>query len=138
MNQELVNLISKFNAAQTKAVDILENKFNCPRPSSSDDYIVRCVPIIRDANYESHGYKIRPHGIGLEINIDGVTVDFDFGLNGEFNGFDAWRLMEFINNNKINTSLNTEAIIESAINEALKSGEIVKDEGMGNVHYVNS
>lgn len=138
MNQELVNLISKFNAAQAKAVDILENKFNCPRPNSTDDYIVRCVPIIRNENYESHGYKIRPHGIGMEINIEGEIVDFDFGQNGEFNGFDAWRLMEFVNNNKINTSLNTEDKIESAINEALVSGEIIKGDGIGNIHYVNS
>jgi len=138
MNQELVNLIGKFNTAQVKAVDILENKFNCPRPSSTDDYIVRCVPIIRNANYESYGYKIRPHGIGMEIYIEGEIVDFDFGQNGEFNGFDAWRLMEFVNNNKISTSLDAEEKIETAINEALVSGEIVKGDGMGNVHYVNS
>lgn len=138
MNKELVELINEFNAAQIKAVELLESEFNCPRPISSDDFIIRCVPIIRKSNYESAGCKIRPHGIGMEVTTSGTIIDFDFGQNGEFNGFDAWRLSEFVKNNKLKTTLTSEKDIESEITKAIKEGEIIKGKGMGNLHYVNS
>jgi len=124
MNEDLINLIKLFNKTQAKALDILETKFSCSRPVSTADYISRCVPIIREANYEASVYKIRPHGYGMEINVGSKTIDFDFGQNGEFNGFDAWRLENFVKENNINTPLDTKEKIETAINTAIKKGYI--------------
>ena len=138
MDQELKRVIGLFNSAQAKAVEILENSFGCPRPTTSDDFIFRCIPVIRAANYESDGYRIRPHGIGMEININGTTVDFDFGQNGQFNGFDPWRLYEFLQANKIKSSISDEEQMEVLFSSAISGGHIVKGTGMGNVHYVNS
>ncbi len=38
------------------------------------------------------------HGIGLFTKLNGIEVDFDFGPNGETNGFDGWRLFLFARN----------------------------------------
>lgn len=138
MDQELARIIKLFNDAQLKAVEVLENDFGCPRPKSSDDFIFRCVPIIRASNYESVGYKIRPHGIGMEVSMRGTTIDFDFGKNGQFNGFDSWRLYEFIKINKIKSPISSEKKMTGLFNNSVSLGEIVKGTGIGNIYYVNS
>lgn len=136
--EELKDIIIQFNLAQAKAIEILENDFNCHKPKSQDDFISRCVQIIREQNYQANGYKIRPHGIGMEININGTKIDFDFGANGEFNGFDSWRLFQFIQNNKIQTQINSESQLNGLFKSALAKGFIIKGKGKGNVHYTNS
>lgn len=138
MNQELSRIINLFNDAQKEAVYILENQFGCSRPTSDMDFIARCKPAIQNQNYESGGYRIRPHGIGMEIDIHGVRIDFDFGENGEFNGFDSWRLFNFIKKNKIKTTISSEKEMKELLKNAISNGYIVKGNGMGNVHYVNS
>lgn len=74
----------------------------------------------------------------MEINIGGKKIDFDFGKNGECNGFDAWRLLEFVIKNKIETPFNSEERIKSEIKNTEVTGEIVKGNGMGNNYYANS
>ncbi|MCE2029721.1 hypothetical protein LU361_15545 [Marinibactrum sp. C21] len=102
------------------------------------DFTTRCKQKIRDKAYQSGGYKIRPHGIGMEINIDGVKIDFDFGHNGEVNGFDAWRLFNFVSQNNIKSTLNTEQKIKFAVEQAVSNGSIYKVDGMGSNYYVSS
>ena len=43
----------------------------------------------------SDGTEFFFHGIGLCVERSGVCVDFDFGPDGETDGFDAWRLWLF-------------------------------------------
>jgi hypothetical protein len=136
VNQDLLLLISIFNQAQLEAVEILESKFNCRRPETTDDYIGRCVQVIREKNYEADGYKIRPHGYGMAVNTGNFKIDFDFGKNGELNGFDPWRLHEFARINKIKTNLETEEMIKLAIEEAVQKSEIYKSSYIN--YYVNS
>ena len=138
MDQELARIIGLFNEAQIKAVEVLERDFDCPKPESSNDFIFRCAPLIREANYECGGYKIRPHGIGMEIDVDGTVIDFDFGNDGQFNGFDAWRLYNFIESNKIKSTISSSEQMSDLFKKAVSFGQIVKGTGMGNVHYVNS
>ncbi len=138
MDQELERIIGLFNSAQEKAIEVLEREFGCHRPETSDDFIFRCVPVIREANYVAGGCKIRPHGIGMEIDVNGTCVDFDFGANGEFTGFDAWRLYEFIQCNNIKSSISSEEEMDKLVNSAISQGCVVKGNGMGNVHYAIS
>jgi hypothetical protein len=39
--------------------------------------------------------KYFKHGYGCAVHLKSGLVDFDFGKNGEINGFDDWRLAEF-------------------------------------------
>ena len=135
MNEDLGDIINKFNLAQEKAVDILENEFECPRPESNMDFVARCAQSIRDKNYISGGFKIRLHGYGMEIDIGGTMIDFDFGKSGEINGFNPWRLYHFVKSNNIKTYLNSEKKIESAIESALSDGSILKSQGLN--YYAN-
>ena len=138
MDRSLIDLIAKFNEAQELAVEILESKFDCPRPQSAMEFTTRCVQAIRDKDYQSGGYIIRPHGIGMEIDLGKFKIDFDFGHNGEINGFDSWRLYNFSTENNIKTALNSEQKIEEAIEQAIIDGYIYKSNGMGSNHYVRS
>ena len=127
MDEKLKSLIQIFNDAQRKAVDTLEKDFECPRPKTIQDYIGRCVGSIRDKDYESNGCRIRPHGYGMSVSFkDGTNIDFDLGEKGEINGFDPWRLYEFVRVNNIRTELNTEEKIVSAVEGAVKDGVLVK------------
>lgn len=138
MDRELSEIIDRFNMVQEEAVRILESVFECPRPISAMDFTTRCKQEIRNKNYQCGGYKIRPHGIGMEIKINGTNIDFDFGHEGEINGFDSWRLYNFVNQNKIKSSLNTEEKIQAAIDSARSSGFIYKSAGIGSNLYVSS
>lgn len=138
MDRDLEDLIKRFNEAQELAVEVLEKDFDCSRPESAMDFTTRCRQAIRDKNYQIGSYKIRPHGIGMEITSGNLKIDFDFGHNGEINGFDTWRLINFVRRNKIKTALDTEQKIQSAINQAMDDGLIYKPNGMGSNHYVSS
>lgn len=70
--------------------------------------------------------------------MNGTKVDFDFGRSGQFNGFDSWRLYEFIKMNKIKSPISSEEQMAELFNISVLLGEIVKGTGMGGVHYVNS
>ncbi|HZF51497.1 MAG TPA: hypothetical protein VE093_22730, partial [Polyangiaceae bacterium] len=39
------------------------------------------------------------HGVGCRATVDGVEVDFDFGPDGRTDGFEAWRLWYFAQQN---------------------------------------
>lgn len=43
--------------------------------------------------------EIYAHGYGIELVIDGMNIDFDWGDQGESDGFDGWRLWNFCRNN---------------------------------------
>lgn len=126
MDQNLKGLIFDFNSAQEEAVKAFEKAFECARPTSTDDYVFRCVPLIRSASYCCSGCHVRPHGIGMDVSFDGKGIDFDFGPNGEINVFDAWRLFSFAQRNKIVTSFVSASEIDEAIRIAMESGEISK------------
>lgn len=138
MEHELIQLIRLFNIAQQQAVEVLESEFGCRRPESQSDFIVRCVPAIREANYSAPGYKIRPHGIGMEVTGKGLSIDFDFGEKGQFNGFDAYRLHNFAYRNKLKIAVIKEAEIEASLRKSIENGVVVKGNGMGSVHYLQS
>ena len=138
MNPELKRIISMFNLAQVEAVEILETVFNCPRPKDQMDFICRCKPWVQKLRYKLNGFKIRPHGIGMAINMGKTKIDFDFGENGEIDAFDAYRLFNFIKANKIESSFKTEEEIQTEISKAVNMGLIRTENSWGNNHFENS
>jgi hypothetical protein len=46
-------------------------------------------------------YKYRLHGYGMEIHGPDFKVDWDFGKQGEINGYDWWRLWLFVTENQV-------------------------------------
>lgn len=42
-----------------------------------------------------NGVEFSFHGIGCRAVVDGLEVDFDFGVDDRIDGFEAWRLWRF-------------------------------------------
>ena len=42
------------------------------------------------------GMEFEFHGVGCILTINNIDVDFDFGPNNRFDGFDLWRISNFI------------------------------------------
>lgn len=72
------------------------------------------------------------HGVGCRIEKGETSVDFDFGPNGRIDGFDAWRLHVFVEDDPspeesgIDT---TERGLKVALKELLAKGMISQIEG---------
>lgn len=52
-------------------------------------------------NGQIGGLEFEFHGVGCCVSINDIEVDFDFGPDGRYDGFDVWRLSLFINNNQM-------------------------------------
>jgi len=89
-NETLEILINDFISMVESSTLIFEKKFGTRdiRRLWRTKAIKRCGRVTRGVRYELHG-------IGCRINLSTGTVDFDYGPNGEINGFDVWRLHNF-------------------------------------------
>ena len=64
------------------------------------------------------------HGYGVAMSNGDYKIDLDLGDKGEINGFDAWRLFDFAKGSKIQTPFGSHKEIETAIKQAVDSGEL--------------
>ena len=123
MKAEFATVLDAFNAAQLHAVKILEG-YGIPIPKSNLDWtILKLEPEIK-SKMSSDGIHIFKHGYGLTIKDSTCYIDFDFGKNGEVNGFDVHRLFFFIEKNNIPSRYKTVDEIKCDFKEALEAGEI--------------
>jgi hypothetical protein len=53
------------------------------------------------------------------------SVDFDFGANGQYDGFDPWRLKSFAKGRIAEYGLSSEQEIDSLFDQAIQSGALV-------------
>ena|SRR6266496_1369047 len=81
------------------------------------------------------------HGVGCRFQLSEGIIDIDFGPNGRFDGFDAWRLMLFAqeNSRQLKCPKYTQEQVQRGIDELLKAGEIVspKLEPSPHLYYLN-
>jgi hypothetical protein len=121
MNQGLAQLIRDYQAAVEKAVELLECS-GIPRPATPTDWVGYDIPqrgqLAGGVNYFKHGY-------GCAVFLPSGKVDFDFGAEGQINGFDLWRLTGFAGKWLKNYGFTSEQAVKSAFQSAIESGEIV-------------
>ena len=72
---------------------------------------------------ELNGIPIYAHDYGIELKIGDLTIDFDWGPNGEPDGFDAWRLYNFTLDNATGVQFTHNDVIQW-IDAAFKNGEL--------------
>lgn len=126
MNSDLSQIIQKFNDAQEETCRILHDIWNMPRPITAEEWIdFRMTFNGQKERKTSASYKIFPHGVGLAFKSPEFIIDFDFGENGESNGFDANRLFNFIESNNIISNYNSADEIKRDIDAGVHTGEIV-------------
>lgn len=89
-SETLEILINDFIAMVESSTLVFERKFGTRdiRQLWRTKAIKRCGRVTRGVKYELHG-------IGCRINLSTGSVDFNYGPNGEINGFDVWRLYNF-------------------------------------------
>ena len=122
MNTALNYVVNEFNKAQTYVVQQLLRR-GIPIPKSDINWVEIRVDIINGKYPDAKMDGIKSHGYGLSFKDDKITIDFDFGPNGEINGFAAGKLWYFIKSNKININYEGEKEIQKDINSAVADGE---------------
>lgn len=93
-SDELLDAIASFRSAQELGLAYAHRRLRLPVPRSSRDWMRYgyIVPPEAAVVAESDGVKIDIHGAGIEVVHPDFTIDYDYGPNGECDGFDAWRL----------------------------------------------
>lgn len=66
------------------------------------------------------------HGGGAYINGEEGEVEIDFCPDGQFGGFDSWRLWQFIRSSNKHVGFEDEAAVKLALEESLGKGFLVK------------
>lgn len=122
MDQELVYIINLYQSHCYHMVkrifnhlgirsDLIINNFDWARLQIEESGMTIC------------GIKYRKHGCGLTMSDNNIEVNFDFGSKGQLDGFDEWKIWEFIDKNKINCSYQ---LFDDIFNEFAKA----KNEGI--------
>lgn len=76
----------------------------------------------------STGAEYDFHGIGCFIIINNITVNFDFGPEDRFDGFDLWRLSTFVDEKPevYQFFLENDGLLEIQFQKLVNDGVIVK------------
>jgi hypothetical protein len=123
MNPELESLIKQFRTAQDVGVATIRDTLSIPLPKSGPDWVHYCCANGLQKINELNGIPIYAHGYGIQLKIDDLTIDFDWGPNGEPDGFDAWRLYNFTLDNATGVRCTHKDVIRW-IEAALENGEL--------------
>ena len=121
MIQNLARLISDYQAAVRVAVQLMQES-GIPMPASNTDWVGTDIPhrgkLSGDIQYFKHGY-------GCAVQLPGGSVDFDFGENGQIDGFDAWRLAGFAGSRLREYGFANEAALNECFKAEVAAGSIV-------------
>ena len=122
MDDRLKSIIYDYQNAVSKSIGILESN-NIKRPASPIDWV-------SDRTFSGmgefkDGTKYFKHGFGCSIKTPDFSVDFDFGDNGEINGFDLSRLENFTKGKLHNYSISNSEELNSLFSMACKTTELI-------------
>ncbi|MBB3802564.1 hypothetical protein FHR47_002831 [Xanthomonas arboricola] len=121
MNSNLACLISDYQSAVRKAVELMRNS-GIDLPATNRDWAANGIPqrgtLTGDVPYFKHGY-------GCSVKLPSGAVDFDFGVHGETHGFDLWRLASFAGQRLPEYGFRTEAALNDCFKAELAAGSLV-------------
>lgn len=121
MDEKLQRLIADYQTNVRRAVALM-HRSGIKMPYSAFAWVQTDIPhrgILDD------GVPYFKHGAGCEVIFETVPVDFDFGENGEIDGFDLWRLTRFAAHGLQDYGFNTPDEVEQAFDAAKTSGELL-------------
>lgn len=120
MDSRLAHLIKDYQSAVAYSIDILE-AHGIPRPTSTLDWVASDIPVSAEL---PDGTCYSKHGFGCAVKTDRFVVDFDFGEQGQIDGFDLWRLNKFARGRLGNYEISSEQELETLFDTVCKSGEL--------------
>ena len=120
---ELMNVIDEYLGAIERGMQLVESKWG--RRDILIAWHQHVVPPIGDL---PGGTTYELHGIGCCFAFEDFEVDFDFGPKGRSDGFDLWRLRQFIRQFPTRfQSLHKDETLEAAFEALKSSGAVVQE-----------
>ena len=84
---------------------------------------------------DQHETRYTFHGAGCHVQSVRGEVDFDFGPDGRFDGFDGWRLWQFAAHHQEQyPQFQREAVVESVLGELVADGLVVRPRWLPSPH----
>lgn len=120
MNRELLEIIKQYQDAVANMFPKLVAHLGIKTLISNDALVSLGVDQVGKTPC---GILYFIHGHGVKMNDGTTKVDFDLGGKGQIDGVDAWKLADFIKDNKIESSL-TGKRIENEIRVAVSAGDM--------------
>lgn len=120
MDKRLSALIKDYLASVSRAVQLLAQG-GISQPCSNTEWACNDVP---QTGILPGGVKYYKHGYGCAVHLNDGTVDFDFGENGENDGFDTWRLSGFAQGKLSQYGFESEDEVKMCFNAAVAAGEL--------------
>jgi hypothetical protein len=124
MIDALEQLIYDYQGAVRTAVALLECS-GIPKPATPDAWVGLDIPQRGELR---GGVRYFKHGYGCAVNLPSGKVDFDFGAEGQIDGFDLWRLVGFSEGRLITYGFSSGQDVKSAFQSAEQNGEIVRSD----------
>ena len=121
MDDRLRPLIADYKSTVARAVAALEAT-GIPRPASTIEWVGYDVPgrgqLVGGGEYFIHGF-------GCAVRLPDTSVDFDFGDDGQIDGFDWSRLSSFAGSNLSKRyGIRDQMELRSLIDDAHASGDL--------------
>ncbi len=131
MHPVLTDIIKRFRAAQDRGVaavvQVLGPTLGVRLLASNREWIDICAECGLYHVQWVNGIKVYAHGYGIEVIFEDEAIDWDWGDAGEPDGFDAWRLWNFISSNKLDVACQGYGQIKSWLQESHQCGELIQD-----------
>ncbi|KQT36002.1 hypothetical protein [Methylophilus sp. Leaf414] len=124
MNLSLAKLIHDYQLAVHEAVKLIVDS-GIQKPSTPAEWVENDIPQVGKLK---HGIKYFKHGFGCVVHLPSGKVDFDFGAEGQIDGFDLWRLTGFATDRLKEYGFLTEADLKEAFSHEIKAGNIVQSD----------
>lgn len=120
MDSRLFTLINDYQASVRQAVELMVAS-GTERPTSNTEWAGLDIPQKGELNGGVRYYK---HGYGCAVHLPNGGVDFDFGANGEIDGFDLWRLIAFSEGRLDQYGFSNEKEMKEVFDSSARSGEL--------------
>lgn len=118
--QNLFTLIREYQSAVRVAVTLLEAS-GIARPTSSTAWVEADIP---QSGELSGGVPYFKHGFGCAVQVPSGKVDFDFGDQGQIDGFTVNRLLGFVDGQVDRYGFASVQAVETTFQAAVQTGDI--------------
>jgi hypothetical protein len=120
---KLNELINIYLNIEENFIKLFLNEKNLSAPKSNFAWSIIDIP--QKGNLRN-GTEYFKHGFGIDFKNKEWKISMDFGDKGEWDGFDAWRLFLFAQDNPLELKFKSEDEIEALLIQGEKSGIFVK------------
>lgn len=120
---ELINLINQYLQV---GKSFLTHFFSEKKIKIPNSYLSWVATNIDQIGSLSNGTEYVKHGAGIKFKNKKWEIDIDFGVNGEWNGFDEWSLFSFLEDNKVESKFADDQEIRRLLEEGVENNTFIK------------